>query len=493
MNRFRIDTFFYTIFFLIFVNSAFLSAGNITQVNSYLLWDAVPQIIPSTDAAGICYSSDLGHLLISDSEINEDSYWNNENIFDCNFRGDILYTTYVTNASSLEPTGIVYNEFDGYYYITNDNTKRLYQYSLISGSFVKQQSWSLSISGIGSIDDPEGVTANPNDGHLFIADGNLGAKLIVEVSISGTTLTYVNHFLVGDNISDPEGVAFYDPIDHLFIVSSPDDKVYEYDLSGNYVDQYSLASLTPNTVAPQGIGFGPSSENASLISLYIADGGRDNGQGGDFADGWIYEVRFPDIPLPVELLAFNAEAVGSHVVLTWSTASEFENLYWIIERKTANNEFEEIGRVDGRGTTPVGADYIFYDENVIAGETYYYRITDVALNGEITRHAAVEVYVPLPTAFGLEQNYPNPFNPKTTIIYTVPTTADVMLTVYNLLGQQVATLVDETKPAGRYSIDWSGRNKNGSPVASGVYIYRLRSRLDNGDIKQVAKRMILRR
>jgi len=73
-----------------------------------------------------------------------------------------------------------------------------------------------------------------------------------------------------------------------------------------------------------------------------------------------------------------------------------------------------------------------------------------------------------PIVFSLEQNYPNPFNPTTTILYSIPTESRVTLKIYNMLGQEVATLVNQTMVAGRYTATF-----NASNLASGAYIYRI--------------------
>ncbi len=79
----------------------------------------------------------------------------------------------------------------------------------------------------------------------------------------------------------------------------------------------------------------------------------------------------------------------------------------------------------------------------------------------------------LPDKFSLQQNYPNPFNPSTTISFTLPARSNVTLSVFNMLGQEVAVLDDETRAAGEYEIIWDGKNKQQESVASGVYFYRL--------------------
>jgi len=79
----------------------------------------------------------------------------------------------------------------------------------------------------------------------------------------------------------------------------------------------------------------------------------------------------------------------------------------------------------------------------------------------------------VPAVFALEQNYPNPFNPCTTIRYALPRGGDVLLTVYDVLGQRVAVLVDGPQDAGEHSVVWDGRDDTGEEAASGMYLYRL--------------------
>jgi flagellar hook assembly protein FlgD len=79
----------------------------------------------------------------------------------------------------------------------------------------------------------------------------------------------------------------------------------------------------------------------------------------------------------------------------------------------------------------------------------------------------------IPDEVALEQNYPNPFNPSTVIEYAVPDESFVKLTIFNIIGQEVATLVNETLPAGYHSASWNASNVNGGAFPSGIYIYRL--------------------
>ena len=89
----------------------------------------------------------------------------------------------------------------------------------------------------------------------------------------------------------------------------------------------------------------------------------------------------------------------------------------------------------------------------------------------------------VPLTYSLAQNFPNPFNPSTRIYFSIPSQSKVELKVYNLLGQEIATLVNEVKPAGLHNVRF-----NGASVASGVYIYRLVA----GDFTSVKKMVLVK-
>jgi hypothetical protein len=93
----------------------------------------------------------------------------------------------------------------------------------------------------------------------------------------------------------------------------------------------------------------------------------------------------------------------------------------------------------------------------------------------------------LPETFDLQQNYPNPFNSSTVIRFALPTTADVKLSIFNLTGQQIATLADGIRATGTYTLHWDGRNDDDQPLASGVYLYRLQT----GDGQQQMRKLLL--
>ena len=91
-------------------------------------------------------------------------------------------------------------------------------------------------------------------------------------------------------------------------------------------------------------------------------------------------------------------------------------------------------------------------------------------------------------SFQLSQNYPNPFNPTTTINYQLPKSAQVVLTIYNLLGQEITKLVNESQSVGEHVVQWDGRDHDGNEVSSGVYLYRLNA----GSFHQTSRMLLLR-
>ena len=179
-------------------------------------------------------------------------------------------------------------------------------------------------------------------------------------------------------------------------------------------------------------------------------------------------------PLPVQMLSFVASPGVNGVELSWQTATEFNNYGFEIERRTIGLErspsspWATVGFVGGSGTSSSPREYSFVDRGLSPGR-YAYRVKQIDRGGASTYTAAVEVEVGLvPHAAGLEQNYPNPFNPTTVIRYSLPDRMHITLSVHNLLGQEVAVLVNETQEAGYKSVEFDA-----SGIPSGMYLYRL--------------------
>ena len=156
-------------------------------------------------------------------------------------------------------------------------------------------------------------------------------------------------------------------------------------------------------------------------------------------------------PLPVELTAFTAILRGSAVDLAWKTASEFNTLRFAIERSIDRLSWQEIGSVAARGTVDAPISYAWTDERLPATDVAYYRLRIVDRDGTYEHSAIERVSLKLPKSLALEQNYPNPFNAGTRITFALPEESFVKLTVYDMTGRQVRTLVSEVKPAGNHA------------------------------------------
>jgi hypothetical protein len=198
------------------------------------------------------------------------------------------------------------------------------------------------------------------------------------------------------------------------------------------------------------------------------------------------------IPLPVELTLFRAEQSNSQVRMYWETATEVNNYGFDIERQLGNGktegwrigEWQKIAFVEGHGTSTSPHQYAYSDNNLAPGK-YSYRLKQIDLDGTFCYSKEVEVTVNLQaTTFTLHQNYPNPFNPSTSIEFNLSMSGRATLNVYNLLGQEVATLVRGEVAAGIHSVDWSPTN-----LANGVYVCRLE--VESGTQHFVATRRLV--
>lgn len=201
---------------------------------------------------------------------------------------------------------------------------------------------------------------------------------------------------------------------------------------------------------------------------------------------WIvdnFRIRATDM-IPVELATFTAETVNNSVALNWTTATETNNSGFEVERK-ADGEFQSLGFVEGNGTTTELRSYNFVDDQVTSG-TYTYRLKQIDFNGVFEYSDEVVVEVSAPKEFALAQNYPNPFNPSTVIDFSLPVDAKVTLKIFDVLGQEVMTLVNANYDAGTHQVKFNASNLN-----SGLYIYSIEAQGVNGQAYSSAKKMML--
>lgn len=187
--------------------------------------------------------------------------------------------------------------------------------------------------------------------------------------------------------------------------------------------------------------------------------------------------------VPVELTTFTGSFVNGKLMLSWSTATETNNRGFEIERKTRSGSYQKIGFITGAGTTTIPQKYKFTDDKINSG-TYTYRLKQIDFDGKYECSNEVEINTSASQSYALEQNYPNPFNPSTVINYELKTAGFVTLKVYDILGREVAALVNGYQNAGTHKV-----NFNASSLSSGVYIYRIQA----GENFSESKKMILMR
>ena len=191
-------------------------------------------------------------------------------------------------------------------------------------------------------------------------------------------------------------------------------------------------------------------------------------------------------PVPVEFLSFSSSVVDDDVTLNWTTATETNNSGFQIERRETKNErsedWESIGFINGNGTTTETKSYSYIDENLSSG-IYQYRLKQIDFDGTFEYSNIVETEIISPAKFSLEQNYPNPFNPSTTISWQSPINSHQTLKVFDVLGNEVVTLVNEYRTAGIYEAEF-----NATKLSSGIYYYQLKA----GDFVHTKKMILMK-
>jgi hypothetical protein len=190
--------------------------------------------------------------------------------------------------------------------------------------------------------------------------------------------------------------------------------------------------------------------------------------------------------LPVELTSFTAKQSVRGVELRWVTATEISNFGYQIERaylSTQNNQtiWEKIGFISGHGNSNSPNNYSFIDNKPLSGKSQY-RLKQIDKDGAFQYTKTVEV-VSVILKYNLAQNYPNPFNPTTVITYSIPASSNVVINVYNVIGELIKTLVNQYQEAGIYKI-----NFDAGGLSNGIYFYKIQS----GNFVEIKKMLLLK-
>ncbi len=187
--------------------------------------------------------------------------------------------------------------------------------------------------------------------------------------------------------------------------------------------------------------------------------------------------------LPVILTEFISISNGNSLRLNWKTEAEINNSGFELERKSEGGIWQKIAFIAGSGTTNQPVEYTYEDKKLQPGK-YNYRLKQIDYNGNYEYFdLTLPVIITKPKEFALGQSYPNPSNPKSIIDFRLPERTMVNISVYNLLGQLVSTLVNEELDAGIYTAEF-----NGNELSSGTYIYRISA----GSYTEVKKLVLIK-
>jgi len=198
----------------------------------------------------------------------------------------------------------------------------------------------------------------------------------------------------------------------------------------------------------------------------------------------IYTVQFVENPVAVTLSSFNATQTADGVTLEWKVEREINhagyNLYRSENKETGYSKINDSIILAWDGFSEFDGTYDYTDN--VSG-AFYYKLEAIDMDGSsemfgpysVQSSTGVADKLEMPESYNLKQNYPNPFNPSTTISFSLAERTNVNITIFDLTGRIVSTLVDESMDAGTHNIVWNAVNNFGESLATGVYFYTMRT------------------
>jgi hypothetical protein len=314
-----------------------------------------------------------------------------------------------------------------------------------------------------------------------------GTQGYVASNYQGANGFYISHWLISPlvGVSAGDTLSFYHRSpdnnqwdDSMFVRVSP--------TGGSNVANFTVSSprflVSENGWAQYNYIFNVTGFVRFALHYQIFDGGA-NGNYSNYIGIDLLQVKGVGY-IPVELTSFTAAANGNNVVLNWATATEKNNQGFEIQRNNGNG-FTTIGFVKGNGTTTQPQSYTFVDRNLNSGK-YAYRLKQIDFDGTSDFSKTVEVEILNPQEFTLSQNFPNPFNPSTKIGFSLPVDSKVSLKVFNILGQEISTLLNGNISAGYHEVNFNAEGLN-----TGVYFYKIEAAGIDGSSFSSVRKMIL--
>ncbi|MCP5062358.1 MAG: T9SS type A sorting domain-containing protein [Ignavibacteriae bacterium] len=252
-----------------------------------------------------------------------------------------------------------------------------------------------------------------------------------------------------------------------------------------YIDDYHNYSTNTITGAWQEITYSYTATATETIEIGLRFYDQSGFDGAEIV--YVDDFTVNGGALPVELTTFSASVVDNNVALNWETATEVNNYGFNVERAsaplsmTSPKDWKEITFVNGHGNSNSPKSYSFVDNTVHNAGKYFYRLKQVDIDGSYEYSSMVEVDLTAQLDYKLNQNFPNPFNPTTSIQFSLPEASQVKLVVFNVIGEQVAELVNKNMEAGNHNVEF-----NASELNSGIYVYKIEA---NGFVQ--IRKMIL--
>ncbi len=390
------------------------TSGSLLTSNNWTAHSAAGVNPVLVNASGLTYANYISSGIGNSTSIVENGEDVNKGFAEVNTNGSTIYYSFLVNVNELE------NNFIGDYFIHLGDRLSATSFSFFSARVFARVDENGNVNfGLSNTSTPQWITTNYAKNTTYL--------IIVKYTI---------------NTSGNDEVKMW-----VRSSSVPQDET-----------QAGTADITINAESGQDVIDAIGLRQAANIPDLLIDGIR-------------VAAEWSNAPLPVELSSFSASVVGNAVKLIWRTETEINNYGFEVERASLSasplSSWEKIGFVNGNGNSNSPKSYTYEDKNVLSGK-YSYRLKQMDNDGKFEYSKTIEVDLGSPSKFELAQNFPNPFNPETAIRFTLPAAGNVRLTINNLLGQEVRSLVNEYKEAGTHII-----NFNASDFNSGVYIYRL--------------------
>jgi hypothetical protein len=317
---------------------------------------------------------------------------------------------------------------------------------------------------------------------------------------TGNAYLAMNIYVTSVSLSDGGNLGLNDEIGIFdgdicvgaYVLTGPIDQLISMKASTDDPTTTAIDGFTPGHVISYKFWLSAESkEVTNYTAVYSAGVGIFSSQG-------TAVLSFTEL-LPVELVLFSAEENNNQITLNWETATEKNNYGFEVQRQVSskettieyqdnqkssvkNQKWEKIGFVQGNGNSNSVKRYQFVDKRLFGGNKFSYRLKQIDTDGKFSYTKEIEIEA-IPKEYSLSQNYPNPFNPITSIEFQIVNPGLVTLKVYDILGNEVATILNKEFEPGYYKYQW-----NGSGIASGVYFYRIKS----GNFSQVKKMILMK-